>query len=82
VQYDGYWTAPQDAEPTIAWVEGLRTALLPFAPGAYVNYVDERIPDPLRAYYGANLERLVQVKRRYDPDNVFRDNFNLDPVGG
>ena len=42
-----------------------------YTQGAYVNYVDSQIPDALRAYYGANLERLVEVKRRYDPDNLF-----------
>ena len=71
VQYDGYWVAPQDAGPTMAWVEQMRTAMQPYTQGAYVNYVDSQIPDPLRAYYGANLERLVEVKRRYDPDDVF-----------
>jgi hypothetical protein len=71
VQYDGYWVAPQDAGPTMAWVEQMRTAMQPYTQGAYVNYVDSQIPDALRAYYGANLERLVEVKRRYDPDDVF-----------
>jgi FAD/FMN-containing dehydrogenase len=72
VQYDGYWTAPQDAEPTRHWVTNLRSALLPYANGAYVNYSDETLTDPLRAYYGTNLERLVEVKRKYDPNNLFR----------
>ena len=71
IQYDGYWVAPQDAEATISWVEQMRNAMQPYTQGAYVNYVDSRIADPLRAYYGPNLERLVRVKQRYDPDNVF-----------
>jgi hypothetical protein len=71
VQYDGYWVTTQDAEPTISWVEQMRNAMQPYTQGAYVNYVDDRLADPLRAYYGPNLERLVSVKRQYDPDNVF-----------
>ncbi len=71
VQYDGYWTAPQDAESTVAWVKEMRDTLLPHAVGAYVNYADEQLDDPLRAYFAANLERLVQVKARYDPSNIF-----------
>ena len=71
LQYDGYWVTPQDAEPTISWVQQMRTAMQPYTQGAYVNYVDSRIADPLRAYYGSNLERLVRVKQRYDPENVF-----------
>lgn len=71
VQYDGFWTAPQDADKTISWVEGLRTSLLPHTQGAYVNYVDSLIPDYLDAYYGKNINRLVAVKAQVDPQNVF-----------
>jgi len=45
--------------------------MLPYTSGAYVNYTDASIEDWPRAYYGANLERLVRVKRNYDPENVF-----------
>lgn len=71
VQYDAFWAAPQDGPATIAWAERFRTAMLPYASGAYVNYADRAIADWQRAYYGSNLERLVAVKRRYDPGNVF-----------
>ena len=71
IQYDGYWMVPQDSAPTISWVEQMRAAMQPYTQGAYVNYVDSCIADPLRAYYGPNLERLVRIKRRYDPENVF-----------
>ncbi|HEX8234520.1 MAG TPA: FAD-binding oxidoreductase [Abditibacteriaceae bacterium] len=79
VQYDGYWTAPQDAEPTIGWVRQMRDTLLPHAWGAYVNYADDQLDKPLRAYFGTNLERLVQVKARYDPDNVFNFPQSIPP---
>lgn len=71
VQYDSFWTAPADGAPTMAWVQAFRNALLPWTQGAYVNYVDSQIDGYLRAYYGANLERLVQVKQAYDPTNLF-----------
>jgi FAD/FMN-containing dehydrogenase len=71
VQYDTYWTDPADQEKSETWIEGVRTAMLPYAHGAYVNYVDHCIDDYLDAYYGPNLPRLVEVKRAVDPDDVF-----------
>jgi FAD/FMN-containing dehydrogenase len=41
------------------------------APGSYVNWPSERIADWPQAYHGANLQRLIEVKKRYDPRNVF-----------
>ena len=37
---------------------------------AYQNYADATLPDPQRAYYGANLARLIEVRRQYDPAGV------------
>lgn len=71
VQYDGYWTAPEDGPETMKWVEDLRNELSPHTTGAYVNYSDADIPNYLQQYYGGNLERLVKVKAHYDPNNVF-----------
>ena len=56
-----------------AWVNQARTQLAPSMTGqAYVNYIDPSLPNALNAYYGANLPRLEQVKRRYDPHDLFR----------
>ena len=80
VQYDGYWTAPQDAQPTIDWVVAMRQAMLPYAGGAYVNYQDDTLgPDWLNLYYGDNLPRLRTVKKQYDPDNFFAFPQSIPP---
>jgi FAD/FMN-containing dehydrogenase len=71
VQYDAYWTDPSDQRVAEDWIEGLRTAMLPYARNAYVNYVDSRIVDYLDAYYVTNLPRLIAVKRAVDPQNFF-----------
>jgi len=55
------------------WLTDLWRAFRPAASGAaYVNYIDPELRDWLRAYYGDNLARLVDAKRRYDPDDAFR----------
>ncbi len=55
-----------------AWLNGLWSALRPSASGAaYVNYIDPALKDWQRAYYGSNLDKLIDVKRTYDPDDAF-----------
>ena len=47
--------------------------MTPYMDGsAYQNYIDPALPDWAHAYYGANLARLMQVKKAWDPDNTFR----------
>ena len=52
-----------------------------FAPGRYVNYLDDdEADDPVAAAYGPNYRRLQQIKARYDPANFFRMNQNIRPL--
>jgi FAD/FMN-containing dehydrogenase len=63
------------------WVRDAGARLRPWSTGAtYINFqtADEG-DDRVRATYGANYDRLVEVKRRYDPDNLFRANRNIRP---
>jgi hypothetical protein len=56
-----------------AWVSATRNALEPFSNGeSYQNYNDATLPDYGAAYYGKNLARLRAIKKKYDPDNLFR----------
>jgi FAD/FMN-containing dehydrogenase len=76
------WFDPSATEANVEWTRGLYGALTPdLAEGRYVNYLDEDDlrADAARAAYGPAYARLVEVKRAYDPDNVFRQNANVIP---
>ena len=75
--------AAADAEQ-IAWTRGFFDVMEQHASGGtYVNYLgDDATPDRVRAAYGEErYERLVAVKKTYDPDNLFRLNQNINPGG-
>jgi FAD/FMN-containing dehydrogenase len=78
------WLDPDATEANIAWTRETVEALTPyFAARRWLNYLgDDDGDDAVRAAYGSNYERLLEVKRRYDPENVFHLNHNLDPSRG
>ncbi len=75
------WTDPAETEANIAWTRETFAALRPhFGTGRWLNYLgDDQAEDAIRAAYGPNYDRLREVKRRYDPDNVFHLNHNIKP---
>ncbi|MEU3527509.1 FAD-binding oxidoreductase [Streptomyces sp. NPDC038707] len=76
------WTDPADDERAVRWVRDACAALEPWSTGAgCLNLIGDEGPERIRAGLGAgNMLRLEKVKRRYDPDNVFRRNHNIRPV--
>ncbi len=76
----GRWETAAEDRPGIAWAREFFDATAPYAAGSvYVNFMTEDESARVGSAYGPNLPRLKDVKRRYDPDNVFRLNQNIDP---
>ena len=78
----GIWTDKATAAANIAWTREVWAAMQPFATEAvYVNYLDTDDTDRVQAAYEpGTFGRLQFLKRRYDPDNVFRVNQNIGPA--
>jgi FAD/FMN-containing dehydrogenase len=75
------WTDPADSERHISWTRDFADALDPYSSGAYLlNFLGVEGDDTIRAAFGQNYERLVQVKNKYDPRNFFRVNQNIQPT--
>lgn len=79
----GVWTDPPATAENVAWVRETYGELQPYlADRRWLNYLgDDDRGDAVRAAYGPNYDRLLEVKRRYDPENVFRLNHNVNPAG-
>ncbi|MBI5288033.1 MAG: FAD-binding oxidoreductase [Chloroflexi bacterium] len=77
----GLWMDPtEDAAPHQAWVDDLWQQVRPEGNGVYVNFLANEGEDRIReAYPAVTMARLREVKRRYDPENVFRFNQNIKP---
>jgi FAD/FMN-containing dehydrogenase len=76
----GMWPDPSQNEENIRWVRDYYEAIAPHSEeGGYVNFMSGDDQDRIRANYRGNYDRLVEVKRRYDPDNLFHLNQNIRP---
>jgi FAD/FMN-containing dehydrogenase len=75
------WTDPADTDECIAWARTTFEKLEPhIADRAYTNYLPADEHDQVGRAFGVNYDRLVDLKRRYDPENLFRLNQNIDPL--
>ena len=72
VVYSDQWLQPSADRQHIRDLDELRNRLLPYAWGDYVGNPDRSFSDYLKEYYGSNAAKLIDVKQKYDPDNVFR----------
>jgi hypothetical protein len=75
----GRWGAPAEKANAVQWVKALRDKLQAFAHGVYTNQLGETSDELVRAAYGPNYARLVEIKKKYDPKNVLRLNQNIKP---
>jgi FAD/FMN-containing dehydrogenase len=78
------WEPDDGPDRHIAWARNYADAVAPFAIGDYINYLgdDASAGDVRRAYGDERYQRLVELKTRYDPNNMFRFNQNIEPTAG
>jgi len=77
----GMWPDRAMNESNIRWVKDYYKALAPHSEqGGYINFASDDDADRVRANFGRNYDRLREVKAKYDPDNVFRNNQNILPA--
>ena len=76
----GRWVTPAEDEACISWCRSFFHESAKLATGGvYINFLTEEETDRIRSAYGPNFDRLVDVKSKYDPNNLFRSNQNIVP---
>ncbi len=74
------WMSPAESPQHIKWADGLWQRMQPFATrGVYSNFLGDEGRESVRDAYGDNYARLAALKKKYDPDNFFRMNQNIEP---
>jgi FAD/FMN-containing dehydrogenase len=77
----GRWSEQRDDERVRSWARQLYRDAAPYATGkGYVNFLTEDESERIETSYGANYSRLQAIKRRFDPENLFRMNLNIEPA--
>jgi hypothetical protein len=81
---DAVWLDPDEDAANIRWAREVAEAMRPFTTGSdYVNHIGleaEEGTDRIKAAFGANYDRLVMLKNKYDSTNLFRHNQNIKPT--
>ncbi len=78
----GMWPDAREDDRNIAWVRGIAQTLKPWAQeGAYLNYLMDEGEQAVRDSFGRHYQRMVDLKKKYDPTNFFRLNQNISPNG-
>jgi hypothetical protein len=79
----GAWTDPLVDAEGVAWTKRFYEDMRPhFSERSYVNFDNLKEGSRVEGAYGPNYQRLVEIKTRYDPDNLFRSNQNIRPRNG
>ena len=74
------WRDISDDKKCLAWARDFHSAAEPFAQGVYVNFLSDEGEERVRAAYTPEVwDRLVRVKKKYDPKNLFQMNQNIKP---
>jgi FAD/FMN-containing dehydrogenase len=75
------WDKVKDDTKCISWARAFFDASAPHATGGvYINFVSQDETDRIVAAYGKNYKKLVRIKNKYDPNNLFRINHNIKPT--
>jgi FAD/FMN-containing dehydrogenase len=76
----GMWPDPAHNQANIQWVRDYYEATAPHSEqGGYINFMADDDQDRIKTNYKGNYERLVKIKREYDPNNLFHLNQNIKP---
>ncbi len=81
IQIAAQWLDPSESNDHIGWARATSDAIAPHASGGYfLNYLgDDEAPTAIKNAFGSNLPKLVELKKKYDPENFFHLNQNIDP---
>ena len=77
----GRWDTPAEDRKGMEWARGFFRDAAPYATGGvYVNFLTDDESDRVKEAYGPNFRRLAEIKKKYDPENLFRSNQNIRPT--